>query len=73
MKIVLIIKSINMLVNNEVKAKKLNQQVKELNQENKLLSSVVGIRVSNVQLEQLKAEAKKEKRSISNLIKSKLF
>lgn len=62
-----------MIINNEVKVKKLNQEVKELNQENKSLSSVVGIRISNVQLEQLKSEAKKEKRSISNLIKSKLF
>lgn len=62
-----------MIINNEVKAKKLNQEVKQLNQENKSLSSVVGIRISNVQLEQLKSEARKEKRSISNLIKSKLF
>lgn len=62
-----------MIINNEVKAKKLNQEVKQLNQENKSLSSVVGIRISNVQLEQLKSEARKQKRSISNLIKSKLF
>jgi hypothetical protein len=61
-----------MIINNGKKEKK-QAELKEISEVNKSLSSVVGIRLNNEQLHKLKQEAIKEKRSISNLIKSKLF
>lgn len=61
-----------MIINSGKKQKK-QAELKDISEANKSLSSVVGIRLSNEQLHKLKQEAIKEKRSISNLIKSKLF
>lgn len=71
--IVLTFKHINMLVNNEVKEKKNQAELKDISESNKKLTSVVGIRITNEQLHKLKKEAITEKRSIANYIKSKLF
>ena len=61
-----------MIINNG-KKEKTQAELKDISEVNKSLSSVVGIRINNEQLHKLKQEAIKEKRSISNLIKSKLF
>jgi hypothetical protein len=61
------------LNNNEVKAKKMNQVVKELNQENKKLESFISFRCSNEQLETIKKLSRSEHRTISSYVKSKLF
>ena len=61
------------LNSNEVKAKKTNQVVKELNQENKKLESFISFRCSNEQLETIKKLSKQENRTISSFIKNKLF
>jgi uncharacterized radical SAM superfamily protein len=46
-----------MLVNNEVKEKKNQAELKDISESNKKLTSVVGIRITNEQLHKLKKEA----------------
>lgn len=61
------------LINEKERSIKRAAQLKDLSETNKALSSVIGFRVSNEELHKLKLEAIKEKRTLSNLIKSKLF
>ena len=61
------------LINDQQKEAKRTTLLNDLSETNKNLNSIIGFRVSNDELHKLKLEAIKEKRSISNLIKSKLF
>lgn len=55
------------LINAKKKGNTLNKKEQEM------LSSFVTFRCTSAELEQLKADAKKDKRTISNFIHSKLF
>lgn len=68
------IKFLNMpLLNNHQRDAKKTSLLKDLNETNNNLNSIVGFRVTNVELYKLKLEAIKKKRTLSGLIKSKLF
>lgn len=57
-----------MLINTEPKQSSQTQRTDQDNSE-----SIVAFRLTSKQLEELKSNAIKEKRSVSNFIKSKLF
>lgn len=61
------------LINDQQKEAKMTALFKDLSETNKNLNSIIGFRVSNDELHKLKLEAIKEKRTLSGLIKSKLF
>jgi hypothetical protein len=62
-----------MILKEQTTEKKNQLQLRDVKQYNKELYSMIAFRVTNEQMHKLKLEAVKEKRSMSNYIKTKLF
>jgi hypothetical protein len=62
-----------MILKEQTTEKKNQLQLRDVKQSNKELYSMIAFRVTNEQMHKLKLEAVKEKRSMSNYIKTKLF
>lgn len=62
-----------MLLKNQSDEQKKQTLLQDVKESNKSLYSMVAFRLTNQQLHKLKLEAVKEKRSVSNYIKTKLF
>jgi len=62
-----------MLLKNQLDVQKKQTLLQDVKESNRNLHSMVAFRITNEQLHKLKLEAVKEKRSVSNYIKAKLF